>query len=167
MPQIHPGRYSARVDGDFVVFLIGMRLNRPWRARHLPWFMRTMPQMLKELDNDPEAGLLGYQRALMFGGFAVVEYWRSFEHLERYARNANASHLPAWQEFNRRIRDSGDIGIWHETYKVHAGDYEAIYGNMPRVGLGAFGDHGPLGSASTAARRAGVRGDDQAPVEAY
>src|SRR4051812_4574514 len=161
---IFQGRHTATLDGDFVVFLIGMRLNRPWRVRHLPWFMSTMPRMLKELDADPDAGLLGYERALMFGGFAVVEYWRSFEHLERYARNADAAHLPAWKEFNKRIRDSGDIGIWHETYKVRAGDYEAIYGNMPRVGLGAFAQHEPLGSTSTAARRAGVRSDDRAPV---
>ena len=165
--KVQPGRFTGRLDGDFVVFLIGMRLNRPWRVRHLPWFMRTMPQMLKELEQNPDTGMLGYQRALMFGGFAVVQYWRSFEHLERYARNANAAHLPAWTEFNKRIRDSGDIGIWHETFKVHAGDYEAIYGNMPRVGLGSFGEHSPLGSVSTAARRSGVRPEDKAPVEAY
>ena len=29
MPQIFPGRYTADVEGDFVVFLIGMRVNRP------------------------------------------------------------------------------------------------------------------------------------------
>jgi hypothetical protein len=29
MATIHPGRYSAEIEGDFVVFLIGMRLNRP------------------------------------------------------------------------------------------------------------------------------------------
>ena len=167
MAQIYPGRHSATIDGDFVVFLIGMRLNRPWRVRHLPWFMTTMPKMLKELEADPSAGLLGYERAVMFGGLAVVQYWRSFEHLERYARSSNASHLPAWQEFNKRIRDSGDIGIWHETYRVHAGDYEAIYGNMPRVGMGAFGDHAAIGMVSTAARRVGARPDDHAPIDAY
>ena len=167
MAHIYPGRHSATIEGDFVVFLIGMRLNRPWRVRHLPWFIGTMPRMLKELEADPDAGLLGYERALMFGGLAVVEYWRSFEHLERYARNPDAHHLPSWREFNKRIRDSGDIGIWHETYKVRAGDFEAIYGNMPRVGLGAFGDHRPVGTTSTAAKRAGVREADSAPVEAY
>jgi hypothetical protein len=167
MAQLFPGRHSAQIDGDFVVFLIGMRLNRPWKVRHLPWFMRTMPRMLKELEAQPEAGLLGYQLAAMFGGLGVVQYWRSFDHLERYARNAGAEHLPAWKEFNRRIRGSGDIGIWHETYRVRAGEYEAIYGNMPRVGLGKFSAHTPLGTTSTAARRSGVRPDDRAPVDAY
>jgi hypothetical protein len=167
VPQIFPGRHTATIDGDFVVFLIGMRLNRPWKVRHLPWFMATMPRMLSELEAQPDSGLLGAQQAVFFGGLGVVQYWRSFEALERYARDADALHLPAWREFNRRIRDSGDIGIWHETYRVRAGDYEAIYGNMPRVGLGAIGAHRPLGSTSTAALRAGVRGEDRAPVAGY
>jgi len=164
---IHQGRHTATLDGDFVVFLIGMRLNRPWKVRHLPWFLQTMPRMISELEGDPESGFLGAEKAVMFGGLAVVQYWRSFAHLERYARDGGASHLPAWREFNRRIRDSGDIGIWHETYKVRAGEYEAIYGNMPRVGLGSVGEHRPLGSTSTAALRAGERTDDAAPVAGY
>ena len=164
---IFAGRHSGTIDGDFVVFLIGMRLNRPWKLRHLPWFMATMPRMLKELEADPSAGLLGYQQTVMFGGLGVIQYWRSFEHLERFARDPGASHLPAWREFNRRIRDSGDIGIWHETYRVRAGEYEAIYGNMPRVGLGQAGEHRPIGSTSTAALRAGVRAEDRAPVSGY
>ncbi len=32
MAQIHRGRYTAEIDGDFVVLLIGARLNRPWLA---------------------------------------------------------------------------------------------------------------------------------------
>ena len=26
-------------------------------------------------------------------------------------------------------------GIWHETFLVRAGEYEAVYGNMPTYGL--------------------------------
>jgi hypothetical protein len=29
----------------------------------------------------------------------------------------------------------GDVGIWHETYKVHAGEYECVYSGMPPFGL--------------------------------
>ena len=32
MPEIFPGRWSADIEGDFVVFLIGMRVNRPLEA---------------------------------------------------------------------------------------------------------------------------------------
>ena len=38
---------------------------------------------------------------------------------------------------------------------------------MPRVGLAAAGEHAPLGSTSTAARRIGARAEDEAPVAGY
>lgn len=30
MANIHKGRYSAEIEGEFVVFIIGMRVNRLW-----------------------------------------------------------------------------------------------------------------------------------------
>ena len=30
MPKIYSGRFTADTDEPFVVFLIGMRINRPW-----------------------------------------------------------------------------------------------------------------------------------------
>ena len=66
-----------------------------------------------------------------------MQYWRSFDHLERYARNRDALHWPAWVDFNRRMKETrGDVGIWHETYRVRAGEYESIYSGMPAHGLG-------------------------------
>src|SRR5947209_8201149 len=144
-----------------------MRFNRPWRVRSSWSVFMAMRPMVKELEADPQSGFLHAEFGFVFGGPVVVQYWRSFEQLERYARSADALHLPAWRRFNQRVRDSGDVGIWHETYRVHAGEYEAIYGNMPRVGLGAVGEHVPLGSTSTAARRIGAREDDEAPVAGY
>lgn len=73
----------------------------------------------------------------------------------------------AWRDFNRLIGDSGDVGIWHQTYLVRAGEYESLYGNMPRFGLAAAGSHSALDHKSTAARRLGRRDTDQAPVKAY
>ncbi|CAA9516551.1 MAG: FIG01126328: hypothetical protein [uncultured Solirubrobacterales bacterium] len=180
---VHPGRYSARVEGDFVVFLIGMRINRPLRVdRWLPVF-RAMPRMVRELEGHPESGFLGTtwawsipappsrspesERRPGATGPLLVQYWRSFDDLERYARNPDAEHLPAWRRFNQEVRASGDVGIWHETYRVRAGEYEAVYGNMPRVGLAGIGEHVPAGSSSTAARRIGARADDTAPVAGY
>jgi hypothetical protein len=64
-----------------------------------------------------------------------VQYWRSFEHLERYAKDAARAHRPAWAMFNRTVASNGDVGIWHETYRVRPGDYECIYNNMPSFGL--------------------------------
>lgn len=31
MAQVIPGRVTAQVEGDFVVFLIGMRINKVWK----------------------------------------------------------------------------------------------------------------------------------------
>ena len=164
--MIHAGRHSAQVEGDFVVFLIGARVNR---LRSLPAFVpisRAMRRMQKELLAQPELGCLHIEN--WYGRIVLsVQYWRSFEALEAYARNPDAEHLPAWRDFNRKIRDRGDIGIWHETYLVPAGSYESIYSNMPRFGLAVAGDQLKLGLESTAAIRTGTRPDDEAPVQAY
>ena len=32
MARIFPGRMTADLDGDFVVFLIGMRINKLWKV---------------------------------------------------------------------------------------------------------------------------------------
>jgi hypothetical protein len=38
------------------------------------------------------------------------------------------------------MKDSrGDVGIWHETYRVRSGEYEAIYSGMPLFGLAKAG----------------------------
>jgi hypothetical protein len=73
----------------------------------------------------------------------------------------------AGREFNRLIRDSGEVGVWHETYLVRAGEYETLYGNMPAFGLARAGTHNPIDPGSTAARRAGIRAGDTAPVAGY
>jgi Domain of unknown function (DUF4188) len=161
------GRYTGTIEGDFVVFLIGMRVNKPWKVhRWLPVFA-AMPKMLEELAEQPDSGFLGATRGFLNGGPVVVQYWRSFDHLDRYARDPDAEHLPAWRRFNQRVRASGDVGIWHESYRVPAGEYETIYGNMPRVGLAKVGVHRPLGSTSTAALRSSRREEDEAPVAGY
>ena len=134
MKQLH-GKVAASLDGEFVVFLIGMRINRPWKIhKWLPVFL-AMPRMLRHLKRHPEVGLLGYQA---FPG-VIVQYWRSFDHLEAYARDDH-HHTSAWRSFAQHIGSSnGDVGIWHETYRVAPGQYEAVYGNMPTFGLGAAG----------------------------
>jgi hypothetical protein len=136
MPRTIPERMCAQLDGDFVVFLIGMRINKPWKIhKWLPVF-RAMPRMLKELEAQRDSGFLGAESS----GFMLVQYWRSFEHLERYARRPDAQHWPAWVDFNKRMgRSRGDVGIWHETFRVSAGQYEAIYSGMPARGLGKAG----------------------------
>lgn len=141
MAQVFPGRFTAQSDEPFVVFLIGMRVNRFWAVRSWTRVGAAMPPMLAELKRNPDLGLLHYEVFLYWRGVAVVEYWRSFEHLHGYAHARDAAHLRAWAEFNRRIGGNGTVGIWHETYTVTPGQYECIYANMPRFGLAAAARH--------------------------
>ncbi|WP_329303439.1 DUF4188 domain-containing protein [Streptomyces sp. NBC_00659] len=132
-------RVTAAAEGDVVVFLIGMRINR-WRAvRHWLPALAAMPRMLKELTQDSDSGLLGH-RSLSGGPrvFTVAQYWESREKLLAYASDQAGEHRPAWAAFNRRLRSSkGSVGVWHETYIVPAGSYESIYVDMPPTGLAA------------------------------
>ncbi|MEU3653376.1 DUF4188 domain-containing protein [Streptomyces sp. NPDC032161] len=141
------GRVTAAAEGDVVVFLIGMRINR-WRSvRHwLPTFT-AMPRMLRELACEEGSGLLGY-RGYTAGlrTHTVVQYWESREKLLAYASAPERQHHPAWAAFNRRARSAaGSVGIWHETYIVPAGSYEAIYHAMPPTGLGEAHGVEPVG----------------------
>ena len=136
--EVRPGRYTADIEGDFVVFLIGMRFNHPLRVRKWLPVATAMPKMLKVLSRHPELGCLGFQQ--WFGRTTVlVQYWRDFDSLDRFARDKDLPHLEPWRQFNRAVRDSGEVGIWHETFRVRAGEYEAVYGNMPVFGLAAAG----------------------------
>ena len=108
-----------------------------------------MPKMLRELDSNPELGCLGY----VTGMKVIAQYWRSFEHLEAYARSRDHEHLPAWKAFNVAVGKSrGDVGIWHETYKVRAGEFEGIYSGMPAFGLGKAGKLVPANQRTETAR---------------
>jgi hypothetical protein len=165
--KVQPGRYTAHLSGDFVVFLIGMRVNKPWKPHKWLPVAVAMPRMLMWLDKHPESGLLGWHNAWIHGP-AVVQYWRSFEDLDRFARAAEQPHMPAWKHFNQAVRGSGDVGIWHETYRVQGGGYESIYGNMPRVGLGAAGELNAVGSTGqSAARRIGAADVDIPALAPY
>ena len=83
-----------------------------------------------------------------------MQYWRSFDHLEAWARSPDQSHFPAWTAFNRRVKGArGDVGIWHETFLVKAGQYEAVYSGMPAYGLGRVGELVPATGNREAARQ--------------
>ncbi|MEI6252952.1 MAG: DUF4188 domain-containing protein [Mycobacteriaceae bacterium] len=171
MASVLNGRRTSDLEdhGNVVVFLIGMRVNRLWQFwRWIP-VLAAMPRMILELAKDPCRGIMGRPRTFVSGRVVmVVQYWKSFEDLERYARDPQGQHLPAWRAFNRRVRDNGSVGIFHETYRVAAVDAETVYVNMPAFGLAGATAVIPVTSGrQTAAARLGVRPLDIAPVAAY
>ncbi|SRR6266567_2225623 len=152
MASIFPGRYTAQSAEPFVVFLIGMRVNRLFALRSWTRVAAAMPPMIEELRRNPALGLLHAQYFMYWRGVGVVQYWRSFEHLHAYAHARDAAHLPAWAEFNRRIGGNGSVGIWHETYVVPQGNFECVYVNMPRFGLAGGVQHMPVAGSTESAR---------------
>jgi hypothetical protein len=144
MARVVNGRMTADIEGDFVVFMIGMRVNKPWKLHKWLPVARAMAPMLRILSSRDELGLLGMHGWVGPTGPLLVQYWRSPEHLERFASDPALPHHAPWRAFNRRVGNDGDVGIWHETFLVPAGQYETIYGNMPRFGLATAGHHVPV-----------------------
>jgi hypothetical protein len=111
-----------------------------------------MKHMLDYLVAHPEKGLLAYEMGIP----TIVQYWRSFEQLEAFAKDEDDPHLDVWRHYWRRVGRTGRTGIWHETYLVKAGQYEAVYGNMPAHGLGKAGQLLPVSQSSSARSRLGA-----------
>jgi hypothetical protein len=151
MARINAGRFTHRHTGDLVVFLIGMRINSPWRPDlWLPVFL-AMPRMLAELLRDPDSGLRGCRFALGAGGPVIVQYWDSLEKLYAYASAPESEHRPAWSAFNRQARKAPKaVGIWHETFQVSRA--ESMYVSMPTEGLAQATELVPVGPGSHHAR---------------
>jgi hypothetical protein len=143
VPTLYPGRYSTKIEGSFVLFLIGFRVNRLLALGKWIPVARAMGPMLKELYANPALGFLAAHSSVYWRGVMVTQYWRSFDKLVDYAQMRDAAHLPAWKAFNQSVGADGTVGIWHETYQVAGGQYETVYANMPRFGLAVAGTHEP------------------------
>lgn len=141
MTKIFNGRFTAKTDKPFVVFLIGMRINQWWRIDK--WFpvSNAMNPMMRALYTHPEKGFLHAEFFWNFSGPVLIQYWRSFEDLENFARSPSDPHLDPWKKFNQAVGSNGIVGIWHETYLVNPSQFECVYGNMPKFGLGAATEH--------------------------
>jgi hypothetical protein len=157
MAKIFNGRYTAKTDQPFVVFLIGMRINKWWRFDKWLPVASAMGPMLQTLFTNPEKGFLHAEFFWNFNGPVLIQYRRSFEDLENFARNPSDPHIGPWKNFNQAIGNDGTVGIWHETYVVDPGQFEGVYGNMPRFGLAAAMEHvEAIGRRGTARKRLDV-----------
>ena len=159
------GRFTARADEPFVVFVIGMRINRIRSVSKWTSTLRGLISMLRYLSRYHEKGLLGSKIRVSWRGLTLIQYWRSFEDLEAFARNANDPHISAWRQFNKTIGTEGSVGVWHESYLVEPDEFEAIYYNMPITGLAAATEHVPaVGRRETARRRLGGESEPAVPT---
>ncbi|KAF8590879.1 hypothetical protein K439DRAFT_1114186 [Ramaria rubella] len=124
--------------------------------------------MIQELRTAPPEDDVGFLNAefYMHGGKSsgnsnmVCIYWKSYAHMHRFAHKEGGAHLPAWNNFRDLQRDryklSTEIGIWHEVYEIS--NAEAIYHNMPRMGLGDMWDAVPTANGRVVYRNSLVTG---------
>lgn len=152
MTEVKPGRFTAQREEPFVVFLIGMRVNHFFAFSKWIPVARAMSPMLRNLYQHPEKGFLGGETFRYWRGVGLIQYWQSFEDLEKFAKNPQDPHLEAMRQFNQAVGADGSVGIWHETYLVEPNRYEAIYANMPVFGLAAATQHLPITARLETAR---------------
>jgi hypothetical protein len=162
--KIVPRRMSAKIEGDFVIFLIGAQLNQWWRLGDFKWVGDAMKAMIAELEKRPESGFLGCESWVSLRP-VMIQYWRSSEQLIAYARNRDETHYPVWVRFNKELAKRTSVGIWHETYVIPAGNYECVYNNMQTFGLGKVATAlDAAGQSTTAAGRLGHTDGTDAPI---
>ena len=165
MAKIEAGRFAGTMEGEFVVFVIGMRINNLLAVNKWLPVSRAMPRMLQELYRQPELGLLHAEFFVSWRNVMTLQYWRSYDHLHEYAHARDRAHLPAWAAFNKDARGNTAVGVYHESYLQKPGSYETVYVDMPRFGLAKAGAMVPaVGSMKDAAERLrGSQGDGGKP----
>lgn len=136
MPKSYAPVLALDDHDEIVVFLVGMTFNKPWRVRRWWPVFSAMPKMLRELEKDPQSGLLSWRLTIGRYGPTVIQYWRSSEQLDAYARGRGNEHSRAWAAFARdAARGPGDVGLWHETYLTRPGTRENLYIGTPLMGF--------------------------------
>lgn len=115
MSPIFPGRYTAQLDGSFVVFLIGMRMNKLWAVHKWLPVAKAMGPMVEHLLEHRDLGLLHAERYLYWPGAALVQYWRSFEQfMPKMGLALAGSHVPALgakETAKRRLGMQGEPAV--------------------------------------------------------
>ena len=153
---------AAEIDGEYVVYINGMRLNK---LRALPNYLRAgleAARMFERLEADPDSGFLGYLPAYVgLRSGAAIQYWRSLEDVRRFARDPDGPHVPAWRWYDEGVSDGGGLGFWAELYVVKEGSFETFYRNVPPTGLG---EHGRLVPMREHSRRLGLSGGNGPPA---
>lgn len=155
-------RVTHAYEADLVLFLIGARLHQPWRVGVVRRVLAAMPRMIAELEQNrqqaergdaEDLGFLGARYLLDGGHPTVLQYWRSTDHLYRYAAAPEREHRPAWKAFyGYAAQAPRAVTIWHETYAVPAGGHESVYAGPASFGLASLDGAVPVAKRGERAR---------------
>ncbi|QKE84210.1 DUF4188 domain-containing protein [Arthrobacter sp. NEB 688] len=156
-------RVTHAYDGPLTVFLIGLRVHRPWRVGIVRQAASAMPRMIVELERNKAAaeageaeslGYLGSRSTVHLMATTMVQWWRSTEELYAYANAADHLHRPAWTEFYAVAKkDPAAVTIWHETYEVQPHGAESVYAGPKPFGLAKVAGVLPVGRRGQTARQ--------------
>lgn len=150
--DVIPGRHRADLNGEVIVFPIGMKINRWWAIHR--WarpFVNTV-RMWWHMQRRRPDGYLGGYLFVYARGVGMMQYWSDFDSLEALARDDQQPHLQAWRHLVAQTRDDLTFGYWHETYVANAQTSETIYGSMRPFGLSEAVGATPIGASTETAR---------------
>ena len=156
-------RQTHAYDGSLALFLIGLRIHKPWRLGLVRSAIAAMPRMIAELERNLAAsekgdeeslGYLGSRFTVHLSGVTTIQWWRSTEDIYAYANAGQREHRPAWVEFYRLAKADPDaVTIWHETYQVTPGGAESLYVGPRPFGLADVAGTVPVGRRGETARQ--------------
>lgn len=126
-------RYSATLDGDFVLFIVGMRINRLCAIHIWPAILLRALRIIRSATPGAN-GLLSREIVISGKGIALITYWDDFDQWEEFG-NSDNHHRSSWKYFYERVINSKAVGLWHELYSIKQGEYQTIYMQMPPKGL--------------------------------
>ena len=91
------------IEGDFVLFLIGMRVHKLWKVwKWVPVFMAPCRACsCRAWQRIRSLVCLHTKTFFSLRSPYLVQYWRSFEDLHAYSVDKSLEHLPAWKAFNQ------------------------------------------------------------------
>ncbi|WP_299441573.1 monooxygenase family protein [uncultured Phycicoccus sp.] len=155
-------RVTHAYDGPLAVFLIGLRVHKPWKRRIVQQAGAAMPRMIAELEANKAAaergeaeslGYLGSRSTVHLMATTMIQWWRSVDDIYAYANAAGHEHRPAWLEFYQLAKaDPTAVTIWHETYAVQPHGAESIYSGPRPLGLADVAGTVPVGRRGESAR---------------
>ncbi len=112
MVELINERVCAEVEGDVVVFLIGMRINKLWKVwKWLP-VVAAMPKMVKELSAHPELGMLSSRKILGLRNlafFAILEKRGAPASLRACVQERSPASVAGLQQTCRHWRRRGHL----------------------------------------------------------
>ena len=146
MPPVIPDRMCAQIEGDFVVFIIGMRINKPWKIHKWLPVARAMPRLLAELARKPDSGFLGAQQ---LGLGALVQYTggRLKRSSNTRAAPTTCTGRPGWRSTRRWAPAAAMSGSGRDISRVGRclrGDLQRHAAARPRPRRAAHSGAGSL-----------------------